>query len=610
MVSGRAWTTRAAFSGSAPMTDHEILPALDRIDRIGVDTETTGVTYDDRPVGLSWALPDGRSAYARWGHEGGGNNCDLGTVKRWVENELDRPDLTVYLHNAAFDLRMLAYEDTRLRSARVEDTGFMAAIHNELEPRFSLDDLGKKYVDESKRGDALWQWCSERFGGAATRRAQSKNIWRAPGSVVEEYAEFDAELTLKLADRFRPLVTEEGLDEIYEVETRLIPLLLDMHLVGVRVDIDRALQVKDQLKEEHKRLERTWESKVGSVNYNSTPQLAKLFDTLGLDYPHTEKGNPSITKDVLTILDHPVADLITRLRKLKHYTGTFIDSYILDNADSSGVIHGEFHPLRNDRYGTVSGRFSSGGGLNLQNIPSRDEELAPLIRSCFVPYRSDLRWLKEDYSQIEYRYLAHYAGGNILKLYNDQPDVDFHQMCADLVGIPRGPAKNINFGLVYGMGVALMARQLGLPLDEASELLEEYHRRLPEIRRLYRKAMRRAGTRGWIETWGGRKRRFKRHGRGHKNTHVALNALLQGSAADLIKLAMLNLVDLVDWDSTFLHLTVHDELDFSIPRDAAGDRFIAEAKERMEDFELRVPVIVDTETGENWGTVKPYTLAA
>lgn len=593
---------------------------LARVDRIGLDTETTGVTYDDRPVGISVSLPDGTDHYYRWGHEMGGNNCSKREVLRWVKREVNRSGLTVFMHSAGFDLRMLAYElghEHPFPRARVEETGFMAALLNELEPDLTLDGLGQRHVGMEKEGDELWDFCSEAFGGGATRKAQAKNIWRAHGDVVEPYAKRDSRITLGLGDHLGPLLGEEGLADVYEMELQLIPILLRMHMVGVPVDVNKALALKEKLGRLLTRAERRWESEYGDVSYTSTPQIATLFDKLGLPYKRNEptekmlergltEGNASITKDDLEYVQHPVAEAITQMKKLKHFKGTFIDNYILANVDPNGVIHGEFHPLRNPRYGTRSGRFSSGGGLNLQNVPARDEEWAPLIRGLYVPASRTQVWGKADYSQIEFRYLAHYAGGELARAYNEDPDIDFHQMCAELVGIPRRPAKNINFGIVYGMGKKLMAAKLGLSLGEAATLLEEYHARLPEVSRLYNRADRRANQRGYIVTWGGRKRRFEKRGRGYAHTHKALNALLQGSAADLMKKAMISVADGLDWEATPMHLTVHDELDFSVPREKrARARFGKVLREKMEDFELRVPVVVDIEFGKDWGHVKP-----
>lgn len=584
------------------------------VTEMALDTETTGTGYEDRPVGISWALPDGRRGYARWGHEMGGNNVDRAKAMEWVRREVDRPGRTVYFHNAPFDDRMLSYVNDHtpvFRHARLEDSNFMAALLNELEDSFSLDDLGEKYLGEKKKGERLYQWLADTFGGGATRKSQAENIWRAPGDLVEEYAEQDAVLTLKLAQFLRPKIQEENLGDVYTLETDLIPILLKMHLTGVRADVDKALRLRERLNERHQDQAEEFLDLVGRepidgdpVDYGRKKHLVALWERFGIPYRLTEKGNPSITKDDLESMTHPVGMMVRRLRQLDHYRGTFIQSYILNNVGDGGWIHGEFHPLQQDfGYGTVSGRFSSGGALNLQNIPSRDEEWAPIIRGLFVPATPDHYWLKVDYSQIEYRFLAHYGRGQLVRAYNENPDVDFHELASEIVGIPRGDAKHINFGIVYGMGRAKMARQLGRSLDEAQEVLDEYHGRLPEVRRLYKKADRRANRRGYITTWGGRKRRFARspNGYGHEYTYKALNALLQGSAADLIKKAMVELDKVLDWEATPMHLTVHDELDFSIPRgDTETPKMV---KAVMEAFHLDVPVRADVEGGEDWGHV-------
>lgn len=594
-------------------------PNLSRVDRLGCDTETDGLKFTSRPVGVSVSLPDGADHYFRWGHEMGGNNCTKGEALKWIHGELNRPSLTVYMHNAGFDMRMLTYinsGENPIPLSRVEDTGFMAALLNELEMDLSLDGLGQGKLGMAKEGDELWEFCAETFGGTATRKSQAKNIWRAPGHIVAPYAKGDSRITLGLADYFLPLIDAEGLREVYEMETALIPILLKMHMVGVKVDVPKAIKLQTRLEKELATRRDDWRAEYGDVNFGSTQQLAGLFDRLNIAYrtnPPTEKmlekgqteGNPSITAGDLEFLDHPVADQIRTMKKLKHFKGTFINNYILENADEHGLIHGEFHPLRNSRYGTRSGRFSSGGGLNLQNVPARDEEWAPLIRGLYIPLRDDQLWCKADYSQIEYRFLAHYSGGTVMEQYNADPDIDFHQMCADLVGIPRTPAKTINFGLLYGMGVKKLAASLGLGINEAKELMETYHKRLPEIKKLYDRADRRANQKGIIETWGGRFRRFEKQGRRHIHTHKALNALLQGSAADLMKMALIAVADGLDWDETPIHLTVHDELDMSVPRDKQRrDVFFKTLREKMQDYELRVPIKLDIEYGEDWGHAK------
>lgn len=583
-----------------------LFPELDQFDRGAVDTETTGLSSSDVPVGLSISLPDGSDRYLRWGHPSE-NNCSLEQVQNWAGAEL--PKLrTVVMHNGPFDMRMCAGVGLDPLQWRVEDTGTIAALLNELEPSFALDDLSKKYTGVSKSDQELNEWCAKAFGGPASRRGQAKNYHRAPGNIVEPYACGDSRMTLDLYDARRPMLTEEGLEDLYRLECQQLPIVLKMHRVGVRVDVDKAVATKKRLEADLREAKAKWESIAPGVSYTSTKQMAAYFDALGIPYRHTEKGNPSITKNDLEKLaeeGHDFALLIMKMKQLGHYAGTFIESYILDNVDEHGFVHGEFHPVKREKYGTVSGRYSSGGGLNLQNVPARDPVYAPLIRGMYIPMRPDMDWVKFDYSQIEYRFLAHYAGGALRDAYVANPLIDFHQMVADMAGMDRKPAKNLNFAVVYGQGLKATAAQLGVPISAARDFISQYHERVPEARQLMDRAMNRAAQRGYITTWADRRRRFRRDGRrGYKALHKALNALLQGSAADLIKKAMVTVDEVIDWEEAVLHLTVHDELDLSIVKGERGAHWRGLIKEAMQDFKLTVPVVADCEVGPDWGHVK------
>lgn len=591
---------------------------LAKYNRIGLDTETTGVTYNDRPVGLSYATPDGHKKYLRWGHRDGGNNCDLAQVINWARHEW-RADLLAVFHNASFDLRMMSYVGLPT-PAKVEDTNIVAALLNELEPSFSLGGLGQAHVGRTKSDDKLNQYCAAQFGGMATRRAQAQHYWKVPGDVIEEYAEDDADLTLALYDKLRPQLTLENLDDIYRTECQLIPILLRMHLEGVRIDPDKAEAVKAELKVKLTQKVIEWESLTGTPldTVNSTQKLAKVFKANGLPVDttdtfneKTQEYNPSITKEWLEMIDHPIAKLVRSLRQIQHYSGTFIDNYLLSNIAADGCVHGEFHQVKNDRYGTVSGRFSSGGALNLQNIPARDEEWAPLIRGLFVPMHKWQRWMKSDYSQIEYRFFAHYAGGAMRDAYNNDPNIDFHDMVCQLVfgeitKPKRKRAKNVNFAKLYGAGVKRLAETMGTSVEEARELVEHYDSRIPQAKSLYDQADRLAAKRGYIITWGGRKRRFPKlkNVNRYYRTHIALNALLQGSAADLMKKAMVDVDDYMQSearDEASVHMTVHDELDGSVPNNDRGADIARDVKRIKEQYQLTVPVLAEVELGTDWG---------
>jgi DNA polymerase I-like protein with 3'-5' exonuclease and polymerase domains len=618
------------------------LPDLAQYDEVSLDTEGTGVTVNDRAVGISLSTPDGRHAYFRWGHQGGGNNCTLEQVRNWASEQFSRPGLVVYMHNAGHDLRMLAYDGIRIR-CRVEDTQVMAALLNDLETEFSLDYLARKHTGRPGKDDAkLNEWCAHHFGGAATRAAQVYNYWRAPGSVVWEYAVGDSDDTLAVAQVLRPRVRAEGLWNVYEMETALIPILLRMHLTGVPVDVERARAVSREIAAELAGLKAEWDRETGGANIGSTPQLAVLFDRWGLPYGRTAIGNASITAAHLKAVEnrHPLVANLQRQKKLEKINGTFMQGHILGFVQPTGLVHTEFHATKKEwdkasgaSYGAVSGRFSS-ANPNLQQIPKKDKELAKLVRGCFVPVSKEHRWVKLDYSQIEYRLLAHYAGGALRQAYLDNPMVDFHQVTADMTGESRDEAKHNNFGIVYGMGADLLASRLGCTLQEAKDIFTMYFEKVPDLKQIQSKANNTAADRGWLVTWGGRKRRFppnpsyglertSRAGKKYRDrnrfgdNHKALNAILQGSAADMMKMALITVAnEVIDWESAVLHLTVHDELDFSVVHGAEGDRYVSRIKEAMEDMtergkdRLTVPIIAEADTGPDWGNLQPWKAAA
>jgi DNA polymerase-1 len=614
------------------------LPDLRQHDWVAIDTETSGLTADDRPVGMSVATRDGQSFYFAWGHPEG-NNCSLEEVRQWRKEHVFPH---VVMHNAPFDMRMLAY--VGLQFGGVEDTGIIAALLDENRRSFSLETLGKEAGLGGKSDAALHSWMAQHLTGpngkplAPTRTACAPYYWQVPGYILSEYARHDAELTLGLYDLTRPGIDADDLAQVYQLETDLLPVLLNMHLTGVRVDREKAQQLQAALRQEMRQLEREWEALAPGMSYRSPTDLAKLLPALGVTgYSLTPKTKrPSITAGFLDTLEHPVGKLIRGLRTLDHYSETFIQNYVLDNCtDADPVIHGEFHALKTDEFGTVSGRLSSGGALNLQNIPARDPVWAPRIRSLFVPWSEEHRWNKNDYSQIEYRFFAHYAGelarrrgreSAMEMAYVQNPRIDFHAWVSETASIPRKPAKNLNFCKLYGGGPGKIAKMLGCSLEEAQEFVTKYNAHIPEAQALMDDVMNRAQARGKIKTWGGRLCRFLTEGEAHRRynregeprnpnrydrIYRALNRLLQGSAADLIKYAMIAVHnEVVDGENVLLHLTVHDELDLSVPQGAQGVKAVQQINEIMATVGkrpswngrvMRVPVLAESELGNDWG---------
>jgi len=361
------------------------------------------------------------------------------------------------------------------------------------------------------------------------------------------------------------------------------------------------------------------------VNVWANASLKEAYDKNNIKYNYTAKGTPSFTAAWLETQVDDVSQSILNIRKLDKIRNTFIKNMIIDKS-VNGRIHCSFNPM-----GTVTGRFSS-QYPNLQQVPARDPELGPMIRSLFIP-EEDSEWHCADYSQQEPRVLIHYAclkdmksALQVQKEFCRNDKTDFHQMVANMAGIERKQAKTINLGLFYGMGNKKLAAQLGLEQDQAYELFNQYHSRVPFVRELSRQVSHIAGSRGYIKTLLGRKRRFDlwepRDSWGERAyslseayshypkqelkrayTHTALNALIQGSSADITKSAMIKIYEAGLLDEIDLKLTIHDELDFSIPWNK--QKCFEEALQIMKTcVKLKVPLKVDVEKGDNWGNAK------
>lgn len=624
------------------------LPNLDDAVVISLDTET----YDPELLdhGPGWARNKGHvigvsiGAADRYGNRGKWyfpirhetmpeHNWDAEVVFHWLRHVLSNPKVPKVGANLQYDIGWLRHEGVEVAGELV-DVQYAEALLDEA-ALVELETLGQKYLNEGKESNKLYEWLSDWFGGKPNGTMR-KYLYKAPPCLVGPYAESDADLPLRLAQVMFPLLEKENLLSLFQMECKLIRLMVDMRFEGVQVDVDKADQLRETLQVRSDNILDELRRKVGfEVNVNAPDSLAMVFDELGLSYSRTSKGNPSFTKAFLETVDHPVAEMIREVRKCDKLRGTFIESYIL-NSHINGKVYGSFHQLRGEGGGTRSGRFSS-SAPNLQNIPSRDDELAPMIRGLFIPDPGHVAWRKYDYSQIEYRMLIHYAigeaGDRIRQYFNANPDTDYHVYAQEVVQqatgvlIDRKPIKNINFGLIYGMGVATLAQGLKMSKKEASGLMDAYFQGVPFAKPTMDAAMEEAQKLGVITTVLGRKSRFdlwepsdwgdqrialpyekalRSYGGKIQRayTHKALNRRLQGSAADLMKVAMLKCYEDGVFDVTGVpRLTVHDELDFSDP--GGKDEAFKEMKHIMETaLPLNVPVKADGEIGPDWGHVK------
>mgnify|MGYP003134681746 CR=1 FL=1 len=598
----------------------DIFPQFSETETIAIDLETCDPHL--MTCGPGWAIGRGYVvgvgiATADWKgyfpirHEGGGN-LDETLVLRWIKNILSSSKREVIFHNALYDVGWLKREGIKVEG-KILDTIIAAPLINEHRFSYSLDNLGSTYCDE-KKDESLLQDAALAFG--INPKSQ---MYKLPSKYVGPYAEQDAALTLKLWKKLKLEISEQNLEKVLDMECRLIPLLLEMRWRGVRVDEEKAEVISKQLSTEEQKIQVEIKRKYGSeVNLWANASLQKIFDENSLWYPKTEKGMASFQRDWLEGHQHKLPQLIVRARKLNKARTTFIDKMIKEHC-FNGKIHAEAHAMRNDRGGTVSGRFSY-SNPNLQQVPARDPEIGSLIRSLFIP-EEGCQWGVFDYSQQEPRLTVHYANQMNLSGAKDavaeymEKNADFHQIVADMANIPRKQAKMINLGLSYGMGKEKLIKELGIDNTEAETLFRQYHEKVPFIRALQDQCARVAMERGYIKTFAGRHCRFdlwenryektlplplkeakEKYGENLKRsyTYKAMNRLIQGSAADMTKLAMLDL-----WEEGIIpHIQVHDEIDLSIENIKQANK-VTEIMENC--IKLAVPLLVDMELGNSWG---------
>ena len=607
---------------------------LEKANIIAIDTETCdpnlktmgpgGFRKDGKLVGISIDKDTGFNEYYPIAHDGGGNlNNDQ--VVDFLDKMLKLGKKYVFA-NAIYDMEWLNSHDSRLaftRHHKIYDIQGIEHLLDENKLKYSLDSLAKYYLKKSKYEVELEQAVLFKFG----KRAKVKDsLWRLHANEVKEYAKEDALLTLQIFLKQQDRIKKEDVESIVDFESRLIPLLFEIRKRGVRININKAEQLYETLEKKQMSVQSRLNSLGGDdVNVWANASIKQAYDKNKITYNYTAKGTPSFTASWLETQVDDVSKSILEVRKLDKIRNTFIKNMILEKA-VGGRIYCNFNP-----HGTVTGRFSS-NYPNLQQVPARDPELGPLIRSLFIP-EEESEWVCADYSQQEPRVLVHYASLKNMQTaiqakekFNTDDSTDFHQMVAEMAGIPRKQAKTINLGLFYGMGNKKLANELGLDENQAYELFNKYHSKVPFVKELSRQVSHVASTRGYIKTLLGRKRRFDlwepKDSWGERPvtrseafekypkqelkramTHTGLNALIQGSSADITKAAMLKIWDAGLLDEIDIKLTIHDELDFSIPH--TKQKCLDEAIHLMKNcVELQVPLKVDVEKGDSWGTAK------
>jgi DNA polymerase I-like protein with 3'-5' exonuclease and polymerase domains len=635
---------------------HTEYPDLRSHDEIAIDLETRdpdlkkkgsgSLTGTGEIVGISVAVPTG-SWYFPIAHEEGPNSDRKKTLE-WFKDICESPATKIF-HNAMYDVCWIKKLGLKINGLII-DTMIASSLIDENRFSYTLNTLSWHYLNKGKSEAALNKAAKER--GLDPK----SDMWRLPAMEVGAYAEKDAQLTLELWQKLKKIIVEEDLQDIFNLETDLFPCLVDMRFLGVRVDVQRAHKLKQQLTLQEEMLIHKIKKETGQdIQIWAAASIATVFEKLHLPFERTEKTkSPSFTKNFLSNHSNPIVKLIAEARKINKVNTTFIDTII--DYEHLGRIHADINQIRSDEGGTVTGRFSY-QNPNLQQIPARDPDTGPLIRSLFIPEKNHL-WGCFDYSQQEPRLVAHYAlkfklpsVNQIADSYDTNIDTDFHQIVADMADIPRAQAKVINLALFYGMGKAKLQAELGVTKEKANELFQKYHAKVPFVKQLMNKIMNISQDKGKLKTLLGRRCRFPKYEpilRGddwgkyvkaedhermlelqemgeflkdedgkiietsegkpqknywHKNTfrraftYKALNKLIQGSAADMTKQAMLELYK----QGIVAHIQIHDELDISVtdPEQANKIRDIMQNA-----VSLEVPNKVDYECGPNWGTIK------
>jgi len=601
----------------------EEFPDLSKYDEISIDLETKdpnlnisrgsgSVVGVGEIVGIAVAVKNW-CGYYPIAHEGGGN-MDRAKVIKWFQAVLNTPATKIF-HNAMYDVCWIRALGLSI-SGKIVDTMIASALVDENQMRYDLNNCSKRYTGKGKNETDLYAAAKD-WGVDA-----KAEMYKLPAIYVGAYAEKDAEITLELWQELKKEIDLQDINSIMDMETELFPCLVDMKFKGVRVDVEAAHKLKTTLLAQEKQSLQEIKKETGiDTQIWAARSIAQVFDKLDLDYDRTEKTSaPSFTKNFLQNHPHPLVKHIARAREINKAHTTFIDTIIKHS--HKGRIHAEINQLRGDNGGTVTGRFSY-SNPNLQQIPARNKDLGPLIRSLFIP-ESDCEWGCFDYNQQEPRLVVHYASldqdASVFNVQNayKEGDADFHTIVAKMADIPRIQAKTINLGLFYGMGKAKLQAELGVTKEKAAELFNTYHSRVPFVKQLMDKASNAAQERGQIRTLLGRLCRFhlwepnsfgmhkamshedalREHGPGIKRayTYKSLNKLIQGSAADMTKKSMLELYK----EGIVAHIQIHDELDLSIENDKQAKRIV----EIMENaVTLEVPNKVDYEFGKNWGDI-------
>jgi DNA polymerase I-like protein with 3'-5' exonuclease and polymerase domains len=600
-------------------------------DMLTIDFETEGIDKNPiykppKPVGVSIKWGEAPSEYLAWGHPAE-NNCTPQEGHRRLIAALVKAKGEFLAHNSAFEAAVLQeYYDWKIKDPlKVHDTMYLLFLADPYAQSFSLKPSAERVLGLAPEEQTdLRDWILAHVPGAKASD-WGAYICRAPGVLVGRYARGDTDRTFLLYQKLFPQILQLGMLEAYRREQALMPILAASSRRGVRIDVDalgRDIQLYLTAK---KKAEEYIYGVLGEFELSKDAQLAEALDRKGLisEWVLTPTGKRSVARKNLTgrVKDPQLLDYLAYHGVLTTCLGTFAGPWLAQALEEGGRVHPQWNQVRGDRGaggdidGTRTGRMSC-KSPNLQNPPTDFENLRipdglpPMIhmRSYLLPEDGHV-WLKRDFSAQEMRILAHFAEGKLYEAFKADPKTDPHDTVKKIIDsflggdMPRKYVKITGFGIMYGRGVPNLSAALGVDELEGKRVRDAYYAALPEVRELSY-SVRDRGKRGqYIRTWGGRVY-YREPNPDRDLSYKLLNYLIQGSAADQTKQAM------VDWEAIrepgdTLLAAVHDEINISVPeRDAAGA--MARLRLAMNKDRFDVPFLSEGFKGPNWSDIESY----
>ena len=593
---------------------------------IGLDFETTGLEYwqpDFRVFGIAVATAD-----SEWYWD----VRKTPQVVDWLRDLMK--DRSIVAQNAQYDYQCARVLHIDPRDSQWYCTMVAECLIYEHHLKYDLHSICQHNGVESKKKEHL-----DRLQAAMGLSSHAEVLSRldaAPFDLAAAYGASDARDAYDVWVKQSTQIAEQNLERVLDLEMELLPVLADMSWHGIRVDLEAAHAAIPLLDVHIDNTQREIDQIAGrKFNVNSSPQVREFFNPTPINKfqwslidgtivgPTKGGKGPCLDQSAMREIKHPLAAKILDLRKSIKLRDTFIRGHVIGSADGDGYVHTSFNQARNDAdAGTVTGRLSSTGPA-LQQITKRDKNNARILRAMFLPDPGDM-WLCEDYSQVDFRCAAHLQNDpGVLAAYAENPSLDYHQIVSDMTGIPRNPpyagapnTKQINLGLSFGAGQGKLAFMMGMPYtikeykgkmmyvggDEASQIFDLYHKRLPSTKTFMKKAENVAKETHYVRTQLGRRLRFPRGIGAHK----AAGLLYQAYAADLHKVGLVETDKLIRAEKlpARLMMSCHDEIGVSTKedpyiRDLIMDRYTDFARPGSR-VRMNVPIMASGDFGINW----------